>query len=189
MNNRILAIAIAAVASMGASALAGKPPKQGDSPQISISQVASDRFELVYSGRRFESRDGPEERLLLSGARLALAHGQEKFVLLALPGELQDVHPRRPSPSFGAKYGHWQPHWNYYIPEHGWQLWKPEWGAEFWTKDVDPRTVERFDVHAMIELGSSANAAAQGLEFRAPDILRDLSRPPSVRARVSPHRR
>lgn len=174
-GNFLIASALAAGAVAPAAARAAAP-----SPEVRISELSPDRFELVYAGTKFTSRDEIERQLLLSSARLAAAHGKESFVLLALPGEQRDVHPARPNPGFGAKYGHWQPHWNYYVPQYGWQWWHPEWGAEFWTKDVDPKAVQRFEVHAMIELGASAGALDNALPFNARDVVRDLGRPPGV---------
>ena len=179
-----LPVACVLAAGVIASAAAAPPAPQ---PAIGISQLTVGRFELVYSGTKFTSRDEIEGHLLLSTARLALAHGQNAFVLLALPGERTDVHPPRRNPAYGSKYGHWQPHWNYYVPEHGWQWWHPEWGAEFWTKDVDPRTVDRFEVHAMIELGASAGTSDNALPFNARNVVRDLGRPPGVGHRHDAH--
>ena len=149
-------------------------------PAISISELTPDRFELVYAGTKFTSRDEVERQLLLSSARLSIAHGKDSFVLLALPGEQRDVHPARPNPAFGAKYGHWQPHWNYFLPKEGWQWWHPEWSAEFWTRDVDPARVERFEAHAMIELGARGSAVDNAVPFNARDVVRDLGRPSGV---------
>lgn len=168
-----LLVACALAAGIVASAAAAPPAPQ---PAISISQLTVGRFELVYSETKFTSRDEIEGQLLLSAARLALAHGQNAFVLLALPGERTDVHPPRRNPAYGSKYGHWQPHWNYYVPEHGWQWWHPEWGAEFWTKDVDPGSVGRFEVHAMIDLGPGASALDESMQFKAHDVVYDLGR-------------
>lgn len=172
-------LAAIAVGVIFASPLAAKPAHPPAEPTISISKLSSDRFELVYSGITFTSRDQVERDLLVHAARLALAHNNQWFVLLAMPGERQDFHPARPNPGFGAKYGHWQPHWNYYVARYGWQWWHPEWGDDFWTKDVDPKTVARFEVHAMIDLGQSA-AQGEELQFNAKDVVRDLTRPSDV---------
>lgn len=176
-SSRKLIIASALAVGAVAPAAAVAPVAQ---PATSISELSPDRFELVYSGTKFTSRDELERQLLLSSARLAVGHGKETFVLLALPGEQSDAHPVRSDTGFGAKYGHWQPHWNYYLPKIGWQWWHPEWGAEFWTKDVDPAQVERFEVHAMIELGARGSAADNALPFNALDIVRELGRPSGV---------
>ena len=155
-------------------------------PAVSISELSPDRFELVYSGTKFSSRDEVERQLLLDSARLAVAHGKERFVLLALPGEQPDVHPARPNPGFGARYGHWQPHWNFHLPSEGWQWWHPEWGAEFWTRDVDPARIDRFEVHAMIQLGA-ARGTGNALPFDAREVVRDLGLPSGVGHRHDAH--
>ena len=156
------------------------PPSARPQSSISISELTPERFELVYSGTRFTSRDQIERDLLLSAARLALAHGAQSFVLMAMPGERPDVHPSRRNAGFGARYGHWQPHWNYLLPQHGWQPWHPEWGADFWTREVDPKTVDRFEAHAMIQLGGSASPLDDQLQFDAKEVARDLTRPAHV---------
>ena len=179
--NKLNAILIAAALTAGAGALAN-PPTASSEPKIDISQLTVGRFELVYSGTAFTSRDDIEGQLLLSAARLALAHGEKSFVLLALPGERTDVHPPRRNPAFGAKYGHWQPHWNYFVPGHGWQWWHPEWGGEFWTKDIEPAKVDRFEVHAMIDLGPSSAPLDEAMQFNAHEVAYDLSWPSVVPA-------
>lgn len=156
---------------------AGVAAPAASEPVISINSVAPQRFELVYSGTKFTSRDQIESDLLLSAAQLALAHNSQWFVLLAMTGERSDVHPPRRNPSFGARYGHWQPHWNYHLSEYGWQWWHPEWGAEFWTNDVDPSTIHRFEVHAMIDLGENASRLDEDMRFSAKDVVRDLGHP------------
>lgn len=162
------------VALAGAALLAGAAPAASRpgaaAPGVRISELAPGRFELVYSGTQFTSRDRIEQSLLLSAARLALAHGQQWFVLLPMPGE----HPVRSTASFGSRYGHWQPHWTYYLPEHGWQPWHPEWEAPFWTRDVDPGEVKRFQAHAMIALGRSADPGDATLLFDAKAVVHDL---------------
>ena len=172
-------LALATVAmSMSLSAQArATPPLASPEPSITISQLNPDTFELVYSGATFTSRDQIEGDLLLSAARLAVAHNEQRFVLLAMPGERPDAHPPRRNPAFGAKYGHWQPHWNYLLPQLGWQPWHPEWGAAFWTSDVDPKTVHRFDAHVMIYLGKGASPLDEEMQFNAKDVVRDLTRP------------
>lgn len=173
-------ISLAAPAS---SAAPSTPPV----PSITISELTPERFELVYSGTKFTSRDEIERDLLLSAARLAMAHDAQSFVLLAMPGERPDVHPPRRNAGFGAKYGHWQPHWNYLLPQHGWQPWHPEWGEDFWTREVDPKAVDRFEAHAMIQLGRSASALDDELQFSAKGVVGDLTQPSQVAVEQPSH--
>lgn len=149
---------------------------------ISVTALSTDRYELIYSGTRFTSRDEIEGRLLLRSARLALAHGAQRFTILTLPGERIDVHPSRSDASFGSKYGHWQPHWTYNLAPYGWQPWHPEWGAAFWTKGVDVKRVSQFEVHALIDLGKTGNRP-DAPAFDAKAVVHDFR----ARSPCSPH--
>jgi hypothetical protein len=146
-------------------------------PAVTISELAPDRFELVYSAAKFTSRDEVERELLLQAARLSLAHGAATFVLLSMPGEQPDVHPPRRAVSYGSAYGHWQPHWNYLVAGQGWQPWHPEWGARFWSEEVDLKTVEQVNAHAMISLDPPAERRDGTQMFDARAVIGDLTRP------------
>lgn len=181
--NTLSFAAFALLITLPVPASAAPPPSaatESARPSINVSQLTPTRYELVYSGTTFTSRDQIEGDLLLSAARLALAHDEQWFVLLAMPGERPDVHPTRPNPAFGAKYGHWQPHWNYDLPQYGWQWWHPEWGADFWTKDVDPKIVDGIEVHAMIDLGQSASPLDDEVQLNAKEVIQDLTSPSRV---------
>lgn len=172
-----IALLILLAAALAPSASIAAPNGSLISSDIAVSELQPGRLEIIYSGAKFTSRDQVERALLLSSAEPALAHGQQWFVLLALPGEMTYIHPPRRTPDFGAQFGHWQPHWNYYVSKYGWQWWHPEWGGEFWTKDVDPKLVERFEVHAMIELGEASGDGNGSRAFSAKAVVKELTRP------------
>jgi hypothetical protein len=139
--------------------------------------AGDNRLEVTYSGSRFRSRDEAEAGLLYRTALLANDRGYSWFVLLHMPGEGgASHHPSRPNVGFGKSYGHWQPHWNYYLADLGWQPWHPEWGAPFWTQQVDLQKVERFDLHAMVVLGRGKVPADNELAFDVASVLKDLKR-------------
>jgi hypothetical protein len=138
------------------------------------SALGDDTYEMTYSGRWLGSRDAVEGRLLYRSALLARAQGKSWFRFLHLPGEDGPLsHPSRSSPSFGAAFGHWQPHWNYWSPL-GLQPWHPERGRRFWGDTEDAKGVERVEVHAMIKLGEGPFAAAEQTDFDVSAVLRDL---------------
>ena len=100
--------------------------------KFASAEIGPGRFELTYSGIRFDSRNSVERYLLYRAALLARQNGATSFFLLYLPGEAgPSVHPALPGRSSGPDYRHWQPHWNYYVTGMGWQPWHPEWGAAF----------------------------------------------------------
>ena len=139
------------------------------------SEVAPGRFEVTFSGTRFESRNRVERYLLYRAALLAKQNGASWFGLLYLPGEAgPDSHPARSSPTGQNHYGHWQPHWNYYVSELGWNPWHPEWGAAFWADSIDLSRVERYDAHAMIELGINPRPSGDQPIFDVGEVMRDL---------------
>ena len=131
--------------------------------------------EVTFSGRQFGGRDEVEGYLLYRAALLTTQNGFGWFVLRHLPGEGgPDVHPLRLTPSFGAAYGHWQPHWNYYLKGVGWQPWHPEWGVRFWADEVNPKEVERYEAHAMIKMEHEFMPSDAGMSFDANRVVRDL---------------
>jgi hypothetical protein len=139
------------------------------------SEVAPGRIEVTFSGQRFESQDRVERYLLYRAALLAKQNGASWFALLYLPGEAgPNSHPDGSSRPGQHHYGHWQPHWNYYVSGLGWQPWRPEWGVAFWADGIDPSLVERYDTHAMIELGINRPPSEDQPIFGVEEVIRDL---------------
>lgn len=131
-------------------------------------------YEITYTGPWLGSRDAVEGELLRRAAITARQRGSTWFRFHHMPGEAGPLsHPSRPAPSFGAAYGHWQPHWNY-LTTTGWERWHPEWGASFWADEVDNGEVKRVNVHAMIELGRGPLTAAEQTDFDVSAVLRDV---------------
>lgn len=138
--------------------------------------IEEDKYEVTYSGPWLGSMDDLEGGLLYRAALLAKERGRSSFRFLPMLGETGPLlHPRRLSPSFGAAYGHWQPHWSYRT-EAGWQPWHPEWGDRFWADRLAKGTVKWVEVHAMVELRRAASGAEEQMDFEVAAVLRDLRR-------------
>lgn len=136
--------------------------------------ISENTHELKYSGPWLGSRDAVEGALLYRAALLARQRGSTWFRFLHMPGERGPLsHPSRPSASFGASYGHWQPHWSY-LTDAGWQPWHPEWRDRFWAERLAPNAVRHAEAHAMIELRPGAVARDQQTDFEVSSVLRDL---------------
>ena len=177
-------LSAAAVAALLAGSALANParhpaPKETSPDTAEAEETPVDQLEVTLEGTRFTSRDALEGALLLKAARTALAHKRDWFVLHHLPGERPNQHPARSGAAFGEQYGHWQPHWNYFLAAEGWQPWHPEWGAHFWADDVDPRSVSRFVVHAMIGLGSGPLPKDERAAFDARAVVAHLGHSPA----------
>lgn len=167
-------IGVAAIVSAMIAVSAPATAQQNNSTLTFASRESgSERFELTLSGTGVPSRDAVEGELLRRAALFTRSRGYDWFVLLHMAGEQPGQHPPRTDPAFGARYGHWQPHWTYKIGEAVWQPWHPEWGAPFWTKEVDAAGVQAFEAHAMIEVGRGTLPSREAA-FDAKQIIGDL---------------
>jgi hypothetical protein len=143
--------------------------------RFASTEVGAGRFELTYSGEQFGSRDTVESYLLYRAAVLARKNRATSFLLLYLPGEGgPSVHPALPKRPSGPNYGHWQPHWNYYVTGTGWQPWRPEWGAAFWADEIDLARVQSYEAHAIIELLKDDRPREDQPVFNVNDVITHL---------------
>lgn len=182
------AVIAACVATSIASTAAGAPEVCGDIA-IAITDTGQDIYEVLASGERFTSRDDIEGRLLLETARFTLAKKQQWFELLAMPGKAIGTHPRRPAPTYGAKYANWHPQWNYKLKGEPWLCWRPEWGAPFWADAMDRTRIVGFEAQALVKIGSGLPESPEAIDATtAVDDLAGRSGqlfPPSGQAHVA----
>ena len=143
-------------------------------PEVSVTESGGPgRFEFMADGRTFTSRDPAERYLLYRVALFARKRGTESFALLYLPGESPGTHPPR-TDSRSDAFPHWQPHWNYRLRGEIWQPWHPEWGASFWAEKIDLESVDRFQVHAMIEMRDEMPSGDLETVFKTRDVIAEL---------------
>ena len=159
------------IALLLAGAAAAADPSGRTAP-VTVNQLASTKLELVLAGEKISSRDALEAYLLLKAAQLAQQRGADWFTLAHGLEDRPGEHPPRAQVSYGAAYRHWQPHWFYQIADQVWQPWYPEWGVRFWADEPDLRGVERFQVHAIIELGQGRPPEADAV-FEVKAIMAD----------------
>lgn len=140
-------------------------------------------YRVTFAGNRFTSREDVEGYLLYRAAELTVQQNYDWFVIQdrEIERRVEREVRRDPlyDPWFGADYGYWRPYWRYYQPRSGWQTWYPYYGDPFWSRDVDVRTVERFDVTAEITMGHGAMPATNLRAFDARDVLARLG--PDIR--------
>jgi hypothetical protein len=144
--------------------------------RLRTSEVEPGRYELILSGRQLKgSRAGVEQYLLYRAALLGRQKGATSLSLLYLPGEEGPTsHPAQAGASAASGYGHWQPHWTYYVTGLGWQPWHPEWGQAFWADGIDMARVEKYEVHAIVELSDDATPEADQPAFNVNEVIEAL---------------
>lgn len=136
--------------------------------------TGNDLWEVAVAGTRFTSRDEIEGRLLLQTAQLARAKNRDWFVLVPRPGESSGMHPVRPTPTFGAQYSRWHAQWYYWLENGRRDLWRPEWGAPFWSSSVDLNHLKKFEAHALVQLGTGP-VPEEGDVFYPSAVTKDLT--------------
>lgn len=136
-------------------------------------QIESDRFRVTFAGNSMTSRETVERYLLYRAAQLTVERGGDYFVLSDRDTEKKSRTYATTSPFAGGPWGGWGPSWRYYGPRWGWRSWSPWGGDPFWDRDIDIRTVERYEASAEIVIGKGRkpdNIRA----FNAREVLENL---------------
>lgn len=141
-------------------------------------QLSPDRYLVRFHGNELTSRDRVEGYLLYRAAELSLQQGYDWFTILDRHTEHDTRTYVTPDPFYrpyyGSGYGYWRPHWRYYDPLHGWDMWHPEWGSPFWYNQVDVTRVESFEAEAEIQLHRGPLPTGEPRAFDARKIVSDL---------------
>ena len=146
------------MAMAGALALAGcttatpyRPAsaQAGDRTGYSDYRIAADRYRVSFSGNSMTSRETVERYLLFRAAELTLERGFDTFVMVQRDTE-RKTRTYVDRPFHPGAYGYWGPYWAYRSPRLGWRTWDPWYGDPFWDRDIDVRTVDRYEAHAEI---------------------------------------
>jgi len=63
---------------------------------------------------------------------------------------------------------------DYYGRGFGWRSWDPFWGDPFWDRQIDVRTVDRYEATAEVVMGRGPKPTADGRAFDARQVLANL---------------
>lgn len=141
-------------------------------------RIAPDRYLVRFHGNEFTSRERVEGYLLYRAAELTLQQGFDGFAIMDRHTEHDIQTYARPDPLYrpyyGSGYGYWRPHWRYYDPRYGWDVWHPEWGSSFWYDRVDVTRIESFEAEAEIQLRRGPLPAGEPRAFDARKVMADL---------------
>ncbi|CAN5482811.1 hypothetical protein BH09PSE4_BH09PSE4_16070 [soil metagenome] len=142
-------------------------------------RIEENRFRVTFSGNAYTGRETVERYLLYRAAELTVQSGYDNFVLVDRNTDKQTRtyvdQPFGPGP-----FGYWGPSWRYYGRGYGWRGWDPYFGDPFWDRQVDVRTVDRYEASAEIVLGKGPVPAGNVHSFDAHAVLSNLG--PSIMA-------
>lgn len=139
----------------------------------SEARIETDRYRVSFSGNSMTSRETVETYLLFRAAELTLERGYDWFVMADRDTERRTRtyidRPFSPGP-----WGFWGPRWRYYGRGFGWRTWDPFWGDPFWDRDIDVRTVDRYEAMAEIVMGRGPRPANDVRSFDARAVTENL---------------
>jgi hypothetical protein len=144
-------------------------------------QVESDRFRVSFAGNSLTARETVERYLLYRAAELTLQNGFDHFVLVTRDTETrtETYVDRGPRSSFGGgPWGYWRPYWRWYRPRYGWRSWDPFFDDDPWGRDMDVRTINRYEAMAEIVVGKGPKPGGNVRAFDAREVVDRLG--PSI---------
>jgi len=144
-------------------------------------QIEPERFRVTFAGNSLTSRETVERYLLYRAAQLTLERGYDHFTLVDRDTE-KHTSTRIDRPFGPGPYGFWGPSWRYYGRGFGWRSWDPFWGDPFWDRDIDVRTVERYEATAEIVMGHGPKPATELRAFNARAVVDSIG--PSIQRPV-----
>lgn len=141
-------------------------------------QLAPDKYLVRFHGNELASRDRVEGYMLYRAAELTLQRGFDWFTIADRHTEHDTQTYVAPDPLYNPWYGpgyeYWRPHWRYYQPGLGWDIWHPEFGRPFWRDRMDVRTIESFEAQAEITLHRGPVPQGERRAFDARKVIADL---------------
>ena len=54
------------------------------------------------------------------------------------------------------------------------QPWHPEWGVRFWADEIDLKSVDRFELHAMVKMAHERAVSEPDMNFDVNGVIRAL---------------
>lgn len=143
--------------------------------------IESDRYRVSFAGNSLTSRETVERYLLYRAAELTLQRGFDHFILVTRDTETRTQTYVNQGSRFGGMgpWGGWRPYWRYYRPRYGWRSWDPFYDDPFWDRDMDVRTINRYEAMAEIVGGKGPKPTTNVRAFDAREVIDRLG--PSIK--------
>lgn len=133
---------------------------------------------MRFHGNEMTSRNRVEGDLLYRAAELTIQNGCDWFLVVDRHTENDVSTYARPDPLYlpyyGGGYGYWRPHWRYYSPGLGWDIWHPEFGDPLWADRLDITTIESFEADAEIVMEKGPAPAGEERAIDARRVMAEL---------------
>ena len=136
-------------------------------------RIEENRFRVTFAGNTMTSRETVETFLLYRAAELTAARGYDWFVMADRDTERR-TRTTVSQPFYSGPYGYWGPSWRYWGRGYGWRGWDPYWGDPFWDRQVDVRTVDRYEATAEIVMGRGPKPRNDPRAFSAREVMDNL---------------
>ena len=140
-------------------------------------RLGENRFSVTFAGNTLTSRERVETYLLFRAAELTVEQGYDWFVVVDHEMDHEIERQIVPDPNYrpwyDPAYGTWRPYWRYW-DQGGWRDWDPYHGERFWTRDIDVRTVERFEATAEIRLGRGPVPSGEDEALAAGEVIAQI---------------
>jgi len=136
-------------------------------------RLEDNRYRVTFAGNTMTSRETVETFLLYRAAELTTTQGYDWFVMVDRDTEKRS-RTTIDQPFTSGPYGYWGPSWRYRGGRFGWRSWDPFWGDPFWDREIDVRTVDRYEATAEIVMGRGPKPANDPRTFDAKQILANL---------------
>jgi hypothetical protein len=169
----ILALGFAATACTTATPYQPLNPERRSSGGYSDLRVEANRYRVTFAGNTMTGRETVETYLLYRAAQLTTQQGYDWFVMADRDTEKKS-RTFIDQPFASGPWGYWGPSWRYYGAGYGWRSWDPFWGDPFWDRNIDVRTVNRYEASAEIVFGKGAKPADNPRAFDAREVMRNL---------------
>jgi hypothetical protein len=137
-------------------------------------RIEDNRYRVTFSGNTMTSRETVETYLLYRAAELTQSQGYDWFVM-ADRGTEKKSRTTIDQPFSTGPYGWWGPSWRYRGAGFGWRGWDPVRGDPFWDRQIDVRTVDRYEASAEIVMGRGPKPANDPRAFDARQVLANLN--------------
>lgn len=144
-------------------------------------QIEENRFQVSFSGNSYTSRDTVERYLLFRAAELTVQRGFDYFVLADRDVDRRSRTYTTPGiGGYGGGYGgfgfggYWGPSWRYRGAGFGWRSWGGGFGDPFFDRDIDVRTIDKYEANAEIIVGRGPKPRDNVRAFDAHEVIRNL---------------